>query len=386
MTDSSHGDRLSRALELLRREARSRLEKTPGGARIQGTVDLSVRLPLVGAEELGESRGELDAELDEEIRSLIARRSFVVPGRAFCLRCASSECRHSSSPGPRQVFSGYSPSGVPRFVDYPQLLLEKDDERAAQLFGKRRGVVARRFSSDELTESLVPAYRERFGPVELHGQVAAGWFPLPGEVADEVLAVCYQLLSTGRGRRRRLLLHPVGVAGDDEVRERLLASRGRVPWRPATAWARDVLEQIQADIREGIKMPLAKLRARLDGVLRHLTDRLERPSRRRRRQTGHAQKRHRSRGRPTGSALADLADAPRERIYWDGRNGTFVVLGPKNRTHVFSPEGKLVTSVRYPSTTIERRQRKGQWRPVSPEEARRLEEKVESRLGESDQD
>lgn len=356
------------------------MAETPGGPRVQGAVDLSVRLPLAGSEDLREIVRDLDEELDEEIRSLVSRRSFVVPGRAFCLRCASSECRHAGAPGPREVFAGYSPSGVPRFVDYPQLLLEKDDERAAHLFAKRRGVVARRFTSEELTADLVPAYRERFGPVELHGQVAAGWFPFPREVADEVLAVCYQLLSTGRGRRRRLALHPVGIAGDDEVRERLLASRGRIPWRPAAAWARDVLEQIQADVREGIEMPLAKLRARLDGVLRHLKDRLERPSRRRRRQTGHAQRRHRSRNRPTGSALADLSDAPRERIFWDGRNGTFVVLGPRNRTHVFSPEGKLVTSVRYPATTIERRQRKGQWRPASPEEARRLEEKVGERV------
>ena len=372
----SPSPRLDEALRLIAAEARERLAARGADATGRGTLELALRLPLPATpQDLARARQELGRELDAEVDGWVQRRALAAPGRTFCLRCASALCAHAVGGDLRQVFAGYGSTGLPRFVDLGQLLLERRDPRVGILYGERPGFVALEMSGEELHRDLLPGYRDERFEVRLHGQVVAGWYGVANGNGGARVAAGFQVLAAGSGRRRRLALHPVGAAADPAVLEALHARGDRLPWRDAVAWAETTLQQIEAAGRRRAHAP-DHLQRRIDGVLRHLAERLDRPHRTRQRHTAHADDRHRSRQRPTRAAIADLFDAPLERIFFDGRHGTFLVLGRRGRTHVWSPEGKLVTSLRYPANTVEKRQKLGEWRPVAGTEAADLLERV----------
>jgi hypothetical protein len=75
-------------------------------------------------------------------------------------------------------------------------------------------------------------------------------------------------------------------------------------------------------------------------------------------------------------ALADLARATPESLFYDTRRETLIVLGDRGRTHVFNQDGKLVTSVRYEPAAIEKRRHNGIWRPAGDGEVAALREKA----------
>jgi hypothetical protein len=169
----------------------------------------------------------------------------------------------------------------------------------------------------------------------------------------------------------------MGAAADPRLLEAMHDERGRQPWAEARHWAEAALEEIAASARSPRPPAPAALAGRLAGLLHHLAERLERPHRARQRRTAHGERRHHAGHRPTPTALADLRAAPAERVLYDPRHDTFVVLGPRGRTHVFGSAGKLVTSVRYPAATIDRRQKLGHWRPLGAQGAAALVARVE---------
>jgi len=380
-------DRLRRALALIASVARERFAAAGGNGRA-AEVELALRLPL---RPHGDPRGEqaalaaaataLDAGLALEVEALVAGNALCHPGNAFCARCASSTCEHATPAGPREAFAGYGPTGLPRFLDLGQLLLERKHPRVAELYDERPQLVSLVLGWGDLAEALLPAYRSRFGDLRLHGQVVCGWYrsPTPAGGHDR-LAVTFQLLSNGRGRRRRYRLHQVGGGASRADLQPLLEAvherHGRLPWREPLRWAQTTLAAIESAARRPRPPAPAAIDSRLQGLLLHLGEALERPFRSRERRTAHAEVRHQG-GRPTRAAVADLRAAPGERVLFDPRHETFVVLGPRGRTHVFGSGGKLVTSVRYPAATIERRQKSGAWRATTGEQASALRARVE---------
>jgi hypothetical protein len=94
---------------------------------------------------------------------------------------------------------------------------------------------------------------------------------------------------------------------------------------------------------------------------------LERIFRQRRRRTHHAQDRHQNRGRPASTAFHDALHAAPASVYRDVEEKTWVILGPKNRVHIFNDAGLHVTSIVYPGETVRQRTTRGKWR-VPPAE------------------
>jgi hypothetical protein len=269
------------------------------------------------------------------------------------------------------------PLGVPRFADFGQLLLERQHPRVAELYAARSPLLTLALGGRELVADLLPAYREHLGGVRVHGQVSAGWYRPRGAPDGPRAALTLQVLSAGHGRRRRFALHAVGAAADATLLDALQDEHGRLPWADARRWAEATLQEIATAARAPRPPATAALEARVEGLLQHLAERLERPHRGRLRRTTHAQERHHAGHRPTRAAVADLREAPLERVLFDPRHETFVVLGPRGRTHVFGSEGKLVTSVRYPAATIDKRQKLGHWRPTTGGQAAALLARVE---------
>ena len=87
------------------------------------------------------------------------------------------------------------------------------------------------------------------------------------------------------------------------------------------------------------------LEAVVEPHLKELARTFERFYRQAGRRTAHLETRRREGGRPTHMALDDLRRARPGALYRDEKNGTYIVLGPRGRTHVFNPDGKHITSV-----------------------------------------
>jgi hypothetical protein len=118
-------------------------------------------------------------------------------------------------------------------------------------------------------------------------------------------------------------------------------------------------------------------------MLEGLARRLSRDRRARTRRTAHAEARHAAGDRPTRQAVLDVRETRRETVLVDERSGALVVLGARGRTHFFSPQGRLVSSVRYSREAIERKRRLGLWRQARPGEAAAL-DALESPAGRDD--
>lgn len=404
-------------LQSLARTVREKLLRHPQGhlafegrpAGEKDHLELLLRIPVGTSDAaIGDAAGEAERALEEEVEALLAERALLRPGRILCLRCRTSECEHAAPRSSREVFAGYVATGLPRFVDYGQWLLERGHPRLDEIYRPPRPGVPRRHgngeaprrapglvtevvSGRELTEELLPAYRDP--DYRVHGEVTAGYFQVPQLPAGTAaLALTFVILSTARHRDkrhpkrhretrrehrhgRRLTLQILGTGPQGEPLASLYERLPNVPWQGVAAWGQQVLQTIEKSQGSKKSTP-ASLSGRVEGLLRSMGRRLEQERRARGRRTGHAEKRHRQGDRPTRMARADLARGEPESFFVDERRSTVVVLGERGRAHVWSDAGKLVTSIRYSAESIEKKLRQEVWRKATAEEVANLRRRV----------
>ena len=372
----SSGDHLQQALEALSRAAGEQISKHPLGhlANGRGHLELTLRVPIppgdgISSQVVEQARASLQGELE----GWLAHRAAFRPGRVFCPRCASADCEHSAPASSRLVFAGYGPTGIPRFLDFGQWLLERQHPQIERLFRKPPRMLTDLVSGSELNRQLLEVFRERKIDHRIHGQVTAGWFPIPrADGTPGVLALTFQVLSTayrGRNKRgwRRLGLNVIGAGPEGEPLGELYERLGSIRWTPAVRWSQSALDSIERSQGHKSSSP-EQLSERIEGVLGGIARRLEHHRRSRDRRTGHAQQHHQEGDRPIRMALTDLARAGAESILADARRKTLIVLGEHGRAHVFNSAGKLVTSIRYSPESIDRKKKKELWRPATAEE------------------
>jgi len=213
------------------------------------------------------------------------------------------------------------------------------------------------------------------GRYELLGQVSAGFFSVAtrAEEGRGVLALTIQAAaSRGRSGRRRFGLNLLGRTPAGEDLDTLWDRQLELPWRRAVRWAQTALQTLEPPRRRrGARRPAqaaGETDERVAAILRGLARRLERDRRARTRRTRHAERRHDSGKRPTRKAVDDAREAGSAALLVDERSGTLVVLGDRGRTHFFSPEGRLVSSVRYSRDAIARKVKLELWRPAADDE------------------
>ncbi|MGB7492390.1 MAG: hypothetical protein WBN62_18840 [Thermoanaerobaculia bacterium] len=378
--DKSDRDSLALALRLLAKEIGRRLRVHPSGHLLEGgdeTLEVRLRVPIHQHEGwLENAREEASSSLNNGLHQVVVHRAVFHPGHLYCLRCASPSCEHSLPANGKEVFAGYGPSGLPRFLDLGQWLLEQKDPRVDLLYATPRRLIAHTTIGSQLTDQLLPAFRDADSGYHIHGQVTAGWYSFPTvQGFKESLALSFQVVSSRPpGGQRRFGLNLIGVAPEDQPLENLFDRIGELPWMPAARWAQDALRQIERAATTTQDIDEEKLEKRLQGLLSGLARRLERHHRSRRRRTSHAQQRHRQGDRPTLKALSDLASAKDDDLLFDTRKKTLIVLGDRGRAHVFNQAGKLVTSIRYSPSSIERRRERHLWRSATDEEIASLRE------------
>jgi hypothetical protein len=354
------------AHDVLRRMLREVLARRPGGHLVEPSlesVELRLRLPLRGPNATADAfaaelRAALEAVVDDAVESAAAFR----PGDAFCHRCGKAACAHSAPPSARHVFVGYGPTGLPRFEDFAQHCLDLHHPDVDRLYADPPAFLALVQGKEVLTRDLVLAFAAP--RCALLGQVVAGFYPV--RVHDRegrgVLALTFQVMATRRrDGTRRLGLNVLGRTPSGEDLSLLFERQPDLPWRAAVRWAQAALAGLDDPSHERVR-----------GILEGLARRLTRDRRARVRRTAHAQERHTAGDRPTRQAVLDVRAVRRETVLVDERNGALVVLGARGRTHFFSPEGRLISSVRYSREAIERKRRLGLWREARAGEAAAL--------------
>ena len=67
--------------------------------------------------------------------------------------------------------------------------------------------------------------------------------------------------------------------------------------------------------------------------------------------------------------MTDALNVPQERLLRDIERHTVIVLGKKNRAHVFSFQGHHVTSLQLKPDEVDRKSKRKRWRTLTHDEA-----------------
>jgi hypothetical protein len=265
-------------------------------------------------------------------------------------------------------------------MEFAQYAMEARLPGFERLYAEPPAFLTVRMDRSDLYGPLLPAFRS--AGRDLLGQVVAGFFPVPSRRGEGrgVVALTFQAAAriTPEGRRR-IGLNILGTAPAGGDLSLLWERQDDLPWRRAVRWAQAALVTAARDARaprreggraEAASLPHdAALEQRVLGILQGLARRLEQDRRGTGRRTAHAGERHAEGDRPTRKALDDIRDARSDAFLRDERSGAVVVLGDRGRTHFLTPEGRLMSSVRYSREAIDRKRRAGIWRSIAEAEA-----------------
>ena len=310
-----------------------------------------------------------------------AERAVYRKGAVYCYRCESSDCAHARPPSPLGIFGGYDSAGRPVWPELAQALVERKDPRVDRLYGRPPAVVALMQLGSEVRGEQLAAFGRASKTYAVLGQVIAGYFPCApaaSEPQDQMtrLAVTLQVVET-RGARGEFRLHVNPVAGlPDGGDFDLLLGTG---WEPALHRARmaagrevENLEfRARAAREQGRAEEARELLRQVPSILRRLADGIERGERQVRRRTRHVEQR-RDDNRPVQKAVEDARAAKPADLFYDLKTRTFIVAGPKGRTHAFSEDGRHVTSFIIRPDAVDFRLRTERWRRTTGEEAEQL--------------
>ena len=319
----------------------------------------------------------LIADLLRRIHEAARAAGALRPGHVYCFLCLSSDCPHSKPPGAGDTFSGYNANGKPAWQSFTNLCLALGDERVGRLFGDQSDVIAVTTTGAQLGAEQLDGFGRGSRVYAVAGQVAVGLIELAGK--RTVLTI--QVVRSVAAARQQLQMNLIGASMDDIVEAAATDSdRG-----PAEALRRTIVatrERIAGAARrireaEARGAPL-QIEEVIDPLLSQARGDLERVFRPVKRRTQHAQKRHEGGRRPTSRAMADAAAAPDERILKDVERHTLVVLGPKNRAHVFTPDGRHVTSLQLRPGELDRKVGRGRWCPMSGTAVQRFRDGLET--------
>ncbi len=335
-------------------------------------IDLHLRLsPPNGSGNGKNGRGQRDTELWAQLRRaaehLADRHATFPAGRVYCYWSKSFDAEQSTPPDPRCVFGGYRATGQPLWPELTSVLLERRDPRIDLLYHDTPALLTVVQGARELRRDQLATWGRRSSIYRILGQVVAGYFVAPARDGRlrEPYAVTFQAVQGGHVTSP-VFLNVVGQLSDGTPAREILEESSDRLWDAVAAAQRQLaeirLESVPRRRRHG------ELMRRTMDTLRRLSRHFERIFRQRGRRTLHARDRHRSRRRPTSKALEDALGARSDTIYRDVEEHTWIVVGPRNRVHVFNDAGAHVTSVVYPGETVRHRTTKGKWQKPRAEE------------------
>lgn len=313
-----------------------------------------------------------------QLQHMHSRIGVFQPGRVYCFKCESCACAHASPPTPLSVFAGYDPMGMAEWIELAQALLDARDPQVDLLFARTPGVAALMQYGRDLRVRQLASFGKSSASYGVLAQVIAGYLEPVVAGAPERIALTVQAVETcvpGGGTEVRL---NVLAGGLDESRlQAWLAEPGALWIARALGRARAAVDRINDVARHAADASIRRRAlGRIPLILGDLVESLHRGRRQEQRRTRHAEVRRVRDRRPVHKALEDLADAPPHLCFADERGGTMVICGPHGRAHVYSPDGRHVTSFTLPPGGMEQRVKSQRWAPAEASAISNLREAV----------
>jgi len=319
-----------------------------------------------------------DPSIEEQIRAAVRETATHAEafrgGSVYCYRCDSPDCPHSHPPRPTNVFGGYSSTGLPVWPEFSQILLERKHPGVDSLYDpSQTDLVAMYMDPEMLKQRQLNVFGRQSKTYDILGQVVFGFLKIriPGENRSEPERVACTLQAVESRRldgSPRLELNVLARLSDGSPALDAIKGPYQTRVSDVISSARHRISSLRppskghAEKRRASSLPdTASLSA---DILQGLARKLEKVGRQRGRRTTHAEG-HRIKNRPTSKAWEDAFGAAEESVLWDKNEGTFVVLGPRNRVHVFSRQGRHVTSLVLSSEAVRSRKRRKRWTPLT---------------------
>ncbi|MDP6944069.1 MAG: hypothetical protein QF464_07975 [Myxococcota bacterium] len=341
-----------------------------GGRIPVDDIEVTLRVPLKKPEDREALTEAWLTALRERLDEALEAADAFEVGRVRCFLCDSTRCDHATPPTDISTFAGYTSNGKPEWVSFTNLLISRKDPRVDRLYNDPPEIIAVAIGASELAQGLMPSFGGTDGIYRVLGQVAVGRVPTNlsgrGKVRDRVVLTLQIVETTAPGQPTTLRTNLLGLPMED-ITEAAAMGDPRGPAEALRLTVRAANEKIEALVLRASRaeVDLTTLAQPLLNELRGDLERVFRPVRRR---TQHAQERHEEGERPTGQAMDDVRQASADAFYRDTRHNTYVVVGDRSRAHVFNDAGKLVTSLRMRSDELERKVRKGRWKPLDAKE------------------
>ena len=342
-------------------------------------IEVTLRLPLTRPEDREALTEEWVKTLNTKLDEALAAADAFELGRVRCFLCNSTRCDHATPPTDVSTFAGYSPNGKPEWMSFTNLLISRKDPRVDRMYNDPPEIIALAIGSTELAEGLMPSFGAHDGMYRVLGQVAIGRVPANlsgrGKIRERVVFTLQIVETTVPGQAVTLRSNLLGLSMDAITEAAALGDpRGQAEALRLTV--RSINEKIEGLAFKALRseVDLVALAQPLLNEIRGDLERVFRPARRR---TQHAQERHEQGERPTSHAMDDVRQASDDAFYRDTRHDTVVVIGDRLRAHVFNEEGKLVTSLRMRSDELEKKVRKGRWKPIKAKEVKEIRARVQ---------
>jgi hypothetical protein len=322
-------------------------------------LELNLRVPLDGGNDIRHAAGTAVEQIAKRVREVREHEKALRPGAVYSYFAGSSHAEGCRPTEPRHVFDGYGSTGKPIFTDFVTMAIERKDPNIERLLAGEEIVLTRVTMGRVLRTQQLAEFGNNSPVFKILGQVDAGLFRVLSSAGR--CAFSFQLLrGTTLEGRVRLRLHPVGAVEPMELAD------------PA-------IVQIMSRFQRHLDLEALRLQGMLQNgevdeeafvlpMLQEFAQRLQSRTRNTGRRTQHAVERSEEGQRPTSRAYPDAGEASDDAILWDLDQSTIVVLGGKGRVHVFTQQGKHVTSVMMQGHAIERRRHQGRWRLAEPEE------------------
>jgi hypothetical protein len=279
------------------------------------------------------------------------------------------------------VFGGYSSTGLPIWPEFTQILLERKHPQVDLLYrGAQTHLVAMYLEPEMLKQRQLNIFGRQSKTYDILGQVVFGFLRLrvPGAARSEPEPVACTLQAVESRRldgSPRVALNVLARLSDGSPA--LDAIQGPYQTRIADviASARHRIGTLRPPLRDrnpkGDATALPDTASLVADILQGLARKIEKVGRQGGRRTAHAEG-HPRKDRPTSKAWQDALSASEEAILWDKQENTYVVLGPRNRVHVFSQEGRHVTSLVLARDAVRTRRQRRRWLPLTREQRDRF--------------
>ncbi|MBN1442030.1 MAG: hypothetical protein JXA90_04935 [Planctomycetes bacterium] len=354
--------------DIFHRLVEERQAATGLGGAIEETT-LQIQLKVAPPSAPAPSGGQLYRRLKEAADRAADRFAVFPAGHVYCHWCRSFTCAHSTPPESRSVFAGYSATGQPTWREFASVILERGDPRIEHLFHDDPATIPLFQGGEEIAREQLSVYGKRSPIYRILGQVVVGYMRPPKSHGSPgaPFAVTLQAVEAA-GAHCPAQLNVVGRLADGtpafQALEELFDPR--------------LLDAVQTTRRRLLEISLSKAPRRrrsrekskqVEEILRRMVKNFDRVFRQQKRRTQHSRDRHLNRRRPAAVAFSDALRARRQAIFRDVEERTWVVLGPKNRVHVFNDEATHITSVVYPGETVRHRTTRGKWLGATEEQA-----------------